>query len=193
MKDTDREALSALMDGEAGELELRRILNSEDESLRAEWSALHRGQQLRKEGVVPFADMDISARVMAAIDEEPAVSGSSWRQTLAGLAVAAGVAAVVVFAGNGQFTGSAAPELASNTMAASPNSGRVYPAQMGAAGTNGGVPVSAQGGAMPTMNESDAEARKRFDELLRKHTERASLNNGQGFVSYARVVSQESE
>ena len=191
MKDTDREALSALMDGEAGELELRRILNSEDESLRAEWSALHRGQQLRKDGVLPFADMDISARVMAAIDEEPVARGNSWRQTLAGLAVAAGVAAVVVFAGSGQFPGSAGSEL-STTVAASPNSGRVYPAQMGAS-ANGGVPVSAQGGAMPTMAETDTEARKRFDELLRKHTERASLNNGQGFVSYARVVSQESE
>ena len=37
------------------------------------------------------------------------------------------------------------------------------------------------------------EDQQRFEELLRKHTERASLNNGQGFVSYARVVSQESE
>ncbi len=191
MKDTDREALSALMDGEAGELELRRILNSDDEALRAEWSALNRGQQLRKDGQVPFADLDISARVMAAIEDEPATSGSSWRQTLAGLAVAAGVAAVVVFAGNGQLPGSAGPEIASNA-AASPNSGRVYPAQMSTAG-NGGVAVSAQGGVMPTMAESDADARKRFDELLRKHTERASLNNGQGFVTYARVVSQESE
>ncbi len=38
-----------------------------------------------------------------------------------------------------------------------------------------------------------SEADKRFDALLRKHTERASLNNGQGFVSYARVVPQESK
>ena len=191
MKDTIRESLSALMDGEASELELRRILKSDDAALRSEWAALNRNQQLMHDGGLPHADLDISSRVMAAIDEEPLrSSGSNWRQALAGVAVAASVAAVVVFTGSDRMM-SGAPTTLANQDAVS-SSGRVYPAQLSPA--NGGVTVRATAGAIPTMAASPTvDDQQRFEELLRKHTERASLNNGQGFVSYARVVSQESE
>lgn len=192
MKDGIRESLSAMMDGEASELELRRVLRSEDAALRAEWASLHRNQQVMHDGELPFAGFDISSRVMAAIDDEPSAvkRGSSWRQALTGMAVAASVAAVVVFAGSERMLGGGTSMLAASETSVS--SGRVYPAQMSPA--NGGVPVSAIAGGTPSMSPAvKSEADKRFDVLLRKHTERASLNNGQGFVSYARVVSQESE
>lgn len=192
MKDTIRESLSALMDGEASELELRRILKSDDAALRSEWAALNRNQQLMHDGGLPHADLDISSRVMAAIDEEPLrAGGNNWRQALAGVAVAASVAAVVVFTGSDRMM-SGAPATLAQQDAVSSTSGRVYPAQLSPA--NGGVTVSATAGAIPTMAASaTVDDQQRFEELLRKHTERASLNNGQGFVSYARVVSQESE
>lgn len=191
MKDTVRESLSALMDGEVSELELRRILKSDDAALRSEWASLNRNQQLMHDGGLPFAKLDISSRVMAAIDDEPVRRSGNWRQALAGMAVAASVAAVVVFAGSDRMLNGSPMALAKQD-AASGVSGRVYPAQLSPA--TGGVAVSAVGGAVPVVGSpSTAEEQRRFDELLRKHTERASLNNGQGFVSYARVVSQESE
>jgi len=191
MNDTVRESLSALMDGEASELELRRILKDEDAALRSEWASLNRNQQLMHDGGLPFAELDISSRVMAAIDEQPVKNSGNWRQALAGVAVAASVAAVVVFTGSDRMMG-ASPTVVAQQETVSNTSGRVYPAQMSPAA--GGVAVSAKAGAMPTMTASPAgEDQQRFEELLRKHTERASLNNGQGFVSYARVVSQESE
>jgi sigma-E factor negative regulatory protein RseA len=65
MSDTVRESLSALMDGEASELELRRILNADQQAIRSEWADLHRGQQLLKNESSPFLGWDISSRVLA--------------------------------------------------------------------------------------------------------------------------------
>lgn len=193
MNDGIRESLSAMMDGEADELELRRVLRSD--GVRDEWAALHRNQQLMHDAELPFPKLDISARVMAAIDAEPELGKrrlAPWRQALSGFAVAASVAAVVVFAGSERMLGGGVNMVAGASDAAV-TSGRVYPAQMSPA-ARGGVAVSAAAGAAPNMSPAvKSEADKRFEMLLRKHTERASLNNGQGVVSYARVVSQESK
>lgn len=190
MNDTVRESLSALMDGEATDLELRRILASDDPAIRQQWSALHHNQALIQEQGIAYPQLDVSASVMAAIEDEALPSsGHGFKQTLAGLAVAASVAAVVVV---GSMGSSLLGDKPAAVVADNASSGRVYPAQ--AAPASGGVPVNAQGtGPMPVSAEQQAEAKARFEALLRKHTERASLNNGQGLTSYARVVGQESE
>ncbi|POP53227.1 sigma-E factor negative regulatory protein [Zhongshania marina] len=192
MNDTVRESLSALMDGEASELELRRILSADEKAIRTEWADLHRSQELLKNESNPFIGWDISSRVMAEIADDELVNsgGTGWKQAVSGLAIAASVAAVVVIGsmGGNMFGGS--PQMVAENNGVS---GRVYPAQASAA--VGGVAVSAQAQASPAgpLLNNDAEARKRFEAYLRKHTDRAAFNNGQGMVSYARVVSQESE
>ncbi len=191
MSDIVRESLSALMDGETNELELRRILSTDPDKIRTEWAELHRSQDLLKGNDQRFAGWDISSRVMAEIaDDQPAANTASWKQVFSGLAIAASVATVVVVGamGSNMFSG-ATPKLADNNGL----SGRVYPAQASAA--VGGVAVSAQAQGSPAgpLLKDDAEARKRFEAYLRKHTDRAAFNNGQGMVSYARVVSQESK
>lgn len=192
MNDTVRESLSALMDGEASELELRRILSADEKAIRTEWADLHRSQELLKNESNPFIGWDISSRVMAEIADDELVNsgGTGWKQAVSGLAIAASVAAVVVIGsmGGNMFGGS--PQMVAENSGVS---GRVYPAQASAA--VGGVAVSAQAQASPAgpLLNNDAEARKRFEAYLRKHTDRAAFNNGQGMVSYARVVSQESE
>lgn len=192
MNDTVRESLSALMDGEASELELRRILSADEKAIRTEWADLHRSQELLKNETNPFIGWDISSRVMAEIADDELVNsgGTGWKQAVSGLAIAASVAAVVVIGsmGGNMFGGSTQMVAENNGV-----SGRVYPAQASAA--VGGVAVSAQAQASPAgpLLNNDAEARKRFEAYLRKHTDRAAFNNGQGMVSYARVVSQESE
>ncbi|AKH69503.1 negative regulator of sigma E activity [Spongiibacter sp. IMCC21906] len=193
MNDTLKESLSALLDGEANDLELRRVLGSEDKELREHWAELNRAQQLRQDGVLPFANLDISQRVMAEIADETLVTKNTngWRQALSGVAVAASVAAVVVFGamGTDMLGGSSDTVVAS----ASPNTGRVYPAQ--AAQSNvGGVPVSAQVQTAPAPQPAlDDEAQKRFEMYLRRHTDNAAQNSGQGVMTYSRVVAPESK
>ncbi|MFT4917939.1 MAG: sigma-E factor negative regulatory protein RseA [Zhongshania aliphaticivorans] len=191
MSDIIRESLSALMDGEASELELRRILSADQNEIRQDWAELHRGQDLLKGNDQRFAGWDISSRVMAEIENDQYVANStSWKQVFSGLAIAASVATVVVVGSMGSsIFGGAAPKIADNNGLG----GRVYPAQ--ASPAVGGVAVNAQAQGSPAglLLNNDAEARKRFEAYLRKHTDRAAFNNGQGMVSYARVVSQESK
>src|SRR5690554_3033974 len=144
MNDTFKESLSALLDDEASELEVQRIVVASDQpEVRQQWAAMNQGQQWRRDGQLPFAELDISARVMAELADDAAPSGGfgGWKQAVSGLAVAASVAAVVVFgsAGSDFFGGASEPALAS---ASSVNSGRVYPAQGGQAAL-GGVPGGA--------------------------------------------------
>lgn len=70
------ESLSALMDGEADEADIQRILDKvEDPTLRETWRRLH----MARASLHSRADMislDVSGRIMAAIDAEPAQSGA---------------------------------------------------------------------------------------------------------------------
>ncbi|GAB3374718.1 sigma-E factor negative regulatory protein [Spongiibacter taiwanensis] len=193
MNDTLKESLSALLDDEANDLELRRILAADDEAVREHWAELNRAQTVRHGGSVPFADLDISKRVMAEIADEPVARQgmSGWRQALSGVAVAASVAAVVVFGAMGtDMVGSGDTAVAS---AASPSAGRVFPAQA-VQGGNGGVPVNAQLQPVTVPDAAaDDEAKRRFETYLLRHADRAAQNSGQGVMSYSRVVGPESE
>ncbi len=96
-REEDLVALSALMDGETQDLELRRLLGSaeSDPELRARW----RRQQLvrdvlhdRRGGLPQF---DVSAGVQQAISDQPRLS----QNPLWSMAVAASVTIVVVLGG----------------------------------------------------------------------------------------------
>jgi len=75
MKQNTLESLSALMDGQASELELRRLLKqSENEALRQQWqrwqiarAALHGQKQ-------SLAPLNLAERVSAALHEQPAAA-----------------------------------------------------------------------------------------------------------------------
>lgn len=116
------ESISALMDNEASELELQRILKASesDSDLKATWSryqvasaALHRD--------LPLIEMsDFAARVSAALEHEESHSSAPlavesdkktpWWQNVARFAVAASVAGgVVLFAQNYGSVGQDAP------------------------------------------------------------------------------------
>ena len=68
------ESLSALVDGEASELELRRILKNldRDQALASAWSRHHLvSAALKQELPARLASTSFSASVMAALDDEP--------------------------------------------------------------------------------------------------------------------------
>lgn len=112
------ESLSAAIDGEAEELELRRVLNAvdDDPDLRAKWQRLHLiGGVLRREtppvvgASLPTWPADIQAgdagddtaeeRPTAASTSEPETRrlGGRWLAPVGGAALAAAAALVVVF------------------------------------------------------------------------------------------------
>jgi len=129
MSEQLKESLSAVMDGEADEFEIRRVLNEAagDPELRGVWERYHLVRSvMRGEGGTKGADR-LSTRFWTQIDSgdetravgnsEPIDTGAraprsnwmTWGQRVAGLAVAAGVAAAVVI---GYRTDEAAKEQA---------------------------------------------------------------------------------
>ena len=64
-RDKDKEALSALMDGESQELELRRSLDSveDDDALRAWWSRQQQVSEILQSQRSSQTGLDVSARV----------------------------------------------------------------------------------------------------------------------------------
>lgn len=196
MNDSMRESLSALMDGEASEIELHRILSRvEDEELRLAWSGMHRNSDIMQ-GSAAISAIDISRAVSQAVAEigvSPVAGSSStggMRRSLISFAVAASVTAVVVFSGQQLLT----------------SSDGVAPAATGSpalVNTSGAVPVRASFGSQPeqpaltlqpAMGAGYQElARQRLRKYSQAHAEQAALNTPQGLVPFARVQDIQSQ
>jgi len=112
MSEQPKEALSALMDNEVGDFELRSLLKQSagNQELSGQWRRYHVASSLLKNEQLGAGD--ISASVMSAIDAEPAlnvnsekpakkagISGNSFFKPLVSMAVAASVTAVVILGG----------------------------------------------------------------------------------------------
>ena len=195
MSDRLRESVSALVDGEADELELRRLLASDDEVVRTAWRDFHVVRDSISGVDMRFAQFDISQRVQAALADEiisaPSLTARWWRP-VASFAVAASVATVVAVGArhfNSDIDGEAIAQTptVSPVVASSTAAGRVYPAPMQP--VVGNVPVSATmtSPLQPVSLDPDQLAQQRLQQYLLRHSERAALNNGQGVITFARV------
>jgi sigma-E factor negative regulatory protein RseA len=189
MNERLRESLSALMDDEADELELERLLSriGDDGELRQVWTRYHavRGALSGQFGAGLPAP-DISGRVREALAQErvPAAAGPErWWRPLASFAVAASVAAVVVVGGQqlSQMSAPGAPVTASA-------------APVGIGSIAGATPVQASYGtqALPELQPASHTAyrelaRQRMQRFLQEHAEHAALNSPQGMIPFARV------
>ncbi len=129
------ESISALMDNQASELELQRILKAseQDAEVKATWSryqltsAILRGEQISV--TKPQLTMDFAARISAAIDEEDSLiaqplpvknkAQQGWFYQLGRVALVASVAGGMVLGVN-QFNGTnpAVTQVASSTLVA---------------------------------------------------------------------------
>ena len=121
MSDSLKESLSALLDNEADELELRRILQASrrDPELLLTWQRFSLVQAALRDGARPLGP-DFADRVLQQLEAEPRVSASGrflpWQQNLARLAIAASVAAVFFVALQvGLAPDSATPEMAATS------------------------------------------------------------------------------
>ncbi|MBA53700.1 MAG: hypothetical protein CMK89_04530 [Pseudomonadales bacterium] len=205
-KDLDRstEELSALMDGEVSELELRRVLNSieQDQELCRKWSRYHVASAVMRRQTSGQAqawlDMDISSRVQMAIEQEPvpavAKSGRSSVAALlskpfANVAVAASVSAAVILGWQNLATGPSVqqgPAVASNVVSMSPVAVSGNSPLMAVSQTNG--VAGANRVMQPEMIRYNPELDDRLNYYLLSHSSNAAVNTAAGVTPYARVV-----
>ncbi|MGC3873044.1 sigma-E factor negative regulatory protein [Halomonas sp. GXIMD04776] len=130
MKDNCRESLSALMDNEGDELELRRVLkslaNQADDGQA--WRRYHLARSLMQRDHSIDTSVDISDRVMACLESEPVpqipsdkASKRSGNLSFAGSAAVAATVSLMVIAGAQFYDGgsdnisSVSPELANSS------------------------------------------------------------------------------
>ena len=209
MSDRLRESVSALMDGEADELELRRLLLAENKTaVNRHWSRYHLQRDVIQDqaGISMFRDLDISAQVSEAINSQGTsinkLTSSQWLRPLTGFAVAASVAVAMVVGVQSLQPAATGLNSYEQTIAVTGQSGsasRVYPVQgasLQASGAGGVVTyqgLDLPGGYTANRAEADKKAGLQLEKYMLRHTERAAMNNGQGMVSFARVASFEVE
>ncbi|WP_210396703.1 MucB/RseB C-terminal domain-containing protein [Motiliproteus sediminis] len=138
MSESVKQSLSALMDDEADQFEVRRVLQQMDDDAADTWAryqvagAVLRGESVRSE------DVQISGAVWKALDEEPVyqqkASLKGFWKPLGSVAVAASVTAMVMF-GAQSYTPDTAPQVASSGVgvlpAPTPSRSGLVPAQYG--------------------------------------------------------------
>lgn len=193
MTERMRESLSALMDGEADELELERVLRQigEDAGLRQTWVRYHAVHAACSGQHLSDLSIDISAGVRQAIDADQPARGSRWQglmRPVASFAVAASVAATVVIGGQQLSQLGGAPDTGADSAVA----GGVSP--VGLVNSLGATSVRASYGTQsvpvlqPTTGTAYRElARQRMHQYGQEHAEQAALNTPQGLLPFARV------
>jgi sigma-E factor negative regulatory protein RseA len=197
MSERMRESLSALLDDEANELEIERVLShiSDDERLRQTWVRYNAVRASASGHQLAHMSLDISAQLRHAVAAEtaPAVEKPGLKQRLlrpvASLAVAASVAAVVVVGGQ-QLAQIDGGNPYGNGQAVAAGSG----SPVGMLNSLGATTVQASYGARPipvlqpaTRTAYQELARQRMQKYMQEHAEHAALNSPQGLIPFARV------
>jgi len=187
------ESLSAVMDNEADELELRRMLAGDNPELRATWSRYQLARAaMHKELIEPR--LDIASAVSAALADEAApvkAQRSSWKG-LGRLAVAASVT-VAVLAGVRLYNQNevAGPQLAQQTPQPSISVPQTSQGPTVLAGYSEQAEVPAQ---QATADGAPVERwhEERLPSYIRQHAQQAAFGNGsESALPYARAASME--
>jgi len=199
------QSLSALIDNEADELELRRVLNASDEpELRATWSRYQIARAAMHNE--PFsAKIDLSASIMAAIDDEPALVAAQTNHQagiaaqpakerampwLGRLAVAASVTLAVL--GGVRFYNQDTVQqdamLVQSEQRLPATNQSQSPVVLASYGTQSEPAAAAQ-----TASEQDVWYERRVPSYLRQHAQQTSVNQAEASLPYARAASLEGQ
>ena len=193
-RDKDKEALSALMDGESQELELRRSLDSieGDDALRAWWSRQQQVSEILQSQRSSQTGVDISARVRSTLASQPQFQ----RNPLWSMAIAASVTLAVVMGGQAllptadltpaplvsDIGGAVVPVIGAQPIRASFDT-RPVPVST--------EPPQAQGtGARQAAAAYERLARDRYLRLGAQHARAAALNHPAPFVHSMRAQTE---
>lgn len=214
VQETDRklqESLSALMDNEASELELHRLLKAteSDDQIRESWKNYHLAASALRGDTPGVAPVDLSRQISAAIADEPehrvgkpqSGLGRIW-QAAGRMAVAASVAGAVVI-GAQQYLATEAPMVAQAPESVGGAAGLV-PDGFQAPNLNtrtvnisdGPVLVSQPERSTVTYQPSAQQNQaieQHLNQLMLQHAENASQNSAQGLLPYARITPDAAE
>ncbi|WP_137889311.1 sigma-E factor negative regulatory protein [Pseudomonas sp. 2FE] len=192
-----QESLSAVMDNEADELELRRVLSaSDDAELRSTWSRYQIARAvMHKELLEPR--LDIAAAVSAALADEvvPLVApvaavAARWRG-LGRLAVAASVT-LAVLAGVRLYN----QDELTGTQLAQQGVQPTLPQMQGSAALLAGYSEGVEQAPAPQANDARRAQlswhEQRLPTYLRQHAQQAALSGTDSVLPYARAASLES-
>jgi sigma-E factor negative regulatory protein RseA len=190
MSERLRESLSAVMDGEANELELERVLSriESDEPLRQTWVRYCAVRSTNEGANVAQLSMDVSQGVRAALAQDGAKTNGPvqrFLKPLASFAVAASVAATVVIGGQQLYQIGDTTPYGNTTAGTSP---------IGLINTAGATAVQASYGTQskpvlqPTVRTAYRElARQRMQKYMQEHVEQAALNSPAGMIPFSRI------
>ncbi|HSG59804.1 MAG TPA: RseA family anti-sigma factor [Pseudomonadales bacterium] len=197
MSDKQSESLSALMDNEANELELHRLLSqSHDPELRARWSRYHIARSALRNDVSSFTHIDISAAVSQAVDNETLSGKKSWVKAIGSMAVAASVTLAIlvgVRVYNTQLSDTA------DMMAAAQDRPAVQGVELPAMTLQQGETYASFGTeqirqdvtsnqpVVRVVRRHSPYAQSRLQDFMNQHAEQATLNANLGVIPYARV------
>ncbi|WP_339462954.1 sigma-E factor negative regulatory protein [Pseudomonas sp. EA_105y_Pfl2_R69] len=193
-RETLQESLSAVMDNEADELEVRRVLAaSDDAALRATWSRYQIARAvMHKELLEPR--LDIAAAVSAALADEAlpttaAKPAGPWR-SIGRLAVAASVT-LAVLAGvrlynQDELTGAQLAQQAAQPSLVPQVSGAAMLAGFNSEADEVAPAAGAVGQGQPGWHE------QRLPAYLRQHAQQAAMKSSESALPYARAASLES-
>lgn len=182
MDDRLRETLSAMMDDQADELAVRRVLSHHDQqAVRDQWQRWQRVRDIIHETPHGHAGVDVRAAVRASLDQ-PGANGAHHRRAIrrrhapwrwsAVAMIALGVA-VGFGAGSGW------------DVLSEPDADSLVPVQAR-------VPASASGsGTVPeiALQRLDEHQREQISRYLLEHAQYNSVGAGQSAVGYARLTS----
>jgi sigma-E factor negative regulatory protein RseA len=192
-RDDDLEALSALMDGETQELELRRLLGSidTDPALRERWRRQQMISDIMSKRPLTHPDMDVSGRVSDALSAKSSVS----RNPIWSVAVAASVTLAVVMGGQQLLlpTGTpAAPFAVSEVGGAVVPIGGAQPVQASLDAQS--LQISGQRSVLDNRRSAEAAATyerlatDRYRKLSVRHSAESASAHPSPFIPQARVA-----
>ena len=186
-----RESASALVDGETGEFEIRRLLEQSTPELRALLSRHYTVRTVLRHEADLLCPPALTASILNAIEREPLSSRGAvpgWQRWAGGAAVAASVCLVAVL---GTRTVLQQQQAVSSQVAT--RAPIVFDAQHGPIGR--GTVVSDTGGRVGLtegiVEDPDGAARERLQMFMMEHAANSALNTPEGMMPYARVVSYE--
>ncbi|WP_298449925.1 sigma-E factor negative regulatory protein [uncultured Marinobacter sp.] len=185
MDDRLRETLSAMMDDEADELSVRRLLSHENQAdVCAQWQRWQGVHDLMHRGSSPVEGVDVSAAVREVLDgrarpQRPVEARQRESQRIWQWPAAVAMVAAALLVGFGAGTGWESDAVAPGTLA----SAAATAASENESSTNAG-PV--QEVALQGLDEKQWEHMSRY---LLEHAQHNSVGAGQGSVGYARLVS----
>jgi sigma-E factor negative regulatory protein RseA len=199
MSDKLRESISALVDGEANEMDLHRVLKASeiDDNARQSWRRYQAISAVIKNEERSLLQIDLSAAVQLAIaDDKKTVGGriSEMLKPMISVAVAATVTVAILTGTQIYQVASGGGNASLNEVATTENFNSSAPVTAGQF-NDLAIPasVSTDVYAKPSQAQldkrayADAVAEQRLHSYMYRHVENSSISTGSGVMPFARV------